>query len=706
METSSSGQQKYLVQGLLSEIYHRYRADQQLDSSTETSCLSDTTHGSHLVYSETLEELKRQQTRKLQKFFLQSKSLAEISSIADELEDRVTVVSSKLVRQLRQRCRLRDKHQKYCDMLTAILQAVSQKRRVDTKLNFSLEPSPGRQGYKQWRETLRAILRLPKGMPCQWRKKVWAYLADNYIQEKSSETWESIVRHVFSDRFNPDDDRLDNQIVKDLHRTGYSNMSGDSSEEGRMVLKRVLLAYARWNKEVGYCQGFNVLAALILEVAQNDEQLALKIMIYLVDGVLPESYFADNLRGLSVDMAVFRDLLRARLPELSKHFDTLQKQANDGAQAHNYEPPLTNVFTMQWFLTLFSTCLPSNIVLRIWDSVFLDGSEILLRVALAIWAKLGEKVGHVQSADEFYGAMADLTKQTLNGKLICSDELMKIVYKIAAFPFPRLKELREKYKYNITPFVADSDANGNVTWEKKKQKDSKYKYDSQTTSESESENQLERITDNEYTKNDDDGTNFTCFGGPTPPGKMSKLNKSNGQKNSDLVAASPGAFSLWSGSTKNDPNGMMAERMSTDIGALKRQYMRVRSRQLQAHYMICAKEDENQRQRKKQNRVVISPLSGTPQTNAPVAINHLLIGRQVAKSRTPTAPTPVSLSRTTPPWKDAVFVQNLKSPGRIKSKAPKPINLPSPFTQKLNAEMAEREKLRAKNSTVGEKTKE
>lgn len=44
-----------------------------------------------------------------------------------------------------------------------------------------------------------------------------------------------------------------------------------------MVLKRVLLAYARWNKAVGYCQGFNVLAALILLVTQGDESDALKV---------------------------------------------------------------------------------------------------------------------------------------------------------------------------------------------------------------------------------------------------------------------------------------------------------------------------------------------------------------------------------------------------------------------------------------------
>ncbi|KAK6993390.1 hypothetical protein BgiMline_009940, partial [Biomphalaria glabrata] len=53
------------------------------------------------------------------------------------------------------------------------------------------------------------------------------------------------------------------------------------------------------------------------------------VMIYLIDSVLPESYFANNLRALSVDMAVFRDLLKLTYPKLSKHLDKLQTQAQD-----------------------------------------------------------------------------------------------------------------------------------------------------------------------------------------------------------------------------------------------------------------------------------------------------------------------------------------------------------------------------------------
>lgn len=65
--------------------------------------------------------------------------------------------------------------------------------------------------------------------------------------------------------------------LKDLHRTGWNGFCGQEAEEDRATLKRVLLAYARFNKSVGYCQGFNVLAALILDVVDRKEDDALKV---------------------------------------------------------------------------------------------------------------------------------------------------------------------------------------------------------------------------------------------------------------------------------------------------------------------------------------------------------------------------------------------------------------------------------------------
>ena len=68
-------------------------------------------------------------------------------------------------------------------------------------------------------------------------------------------------------------------LVQDLHRTGCSWFCSQDSPEERASLKRVLLAYARYNKSVGYCQGFNVIAALILQVMERNEEDALKVTL-------------------------------------------------------------------------------------------------------------------------------------------------------------------------------------------------------------------------------------------------------------------------------------------------------------------------------------------------------------------------------------------------------------------------------------------
>lgn len=68
------------------------------------------------------------------------------------------------------------------------------------------------------------------------------------------------------------------ELFQDLHRTGCSWFCEFETPEERAVLKRVLLAYARWNKAVGYCQGFNVIAALILQVMERSEEDALKVI--------------------------------------------------------------------------------------------------------------------------------------------------------------------------------------------------------------------------------------------------------------------------------------------------------------------------------------------------------------------------------------------------------------------------------------------
>ncbi|XP_029140849.1 TBC1 domain family member 30 isoform X2 [Protobothrops mucrosquamatus] len=459
---------------------------------------------------------------------------------------------------------------------------------VDTKLKFTLEPSLGRNGFQQWHDALKAVARLSTGIPKEWRRKVWLTLADHYLKSIAID-WDKTMRFTFNDQSNPDDDSMGIQIVKDLHRTGCSSYCGQEAEQDRVVLKRVLLAYARWNKSVGYCQGFNILAALILEVVEGNEGDALKIMIYLIDKVLPDSYFVNNLKALSVDMAVFRDLLRMKLPKLSQNLDTLQRATNKESGG-GYEPPLTNVFTMQWFLTLFATCLPNHSVLKIWDSVFFEGSEIILRVALAIWAKLEEQINSCETADDFYGTMGKLTQEMLEDKLIDSNELMQMVYSMAQFPFPQLSELREKYTYNITPFPPTVKSTASRLGKIK---------DSDEENEIGDEDSIANVI----------GClgSFSGFLAPELQNYQKHFkdyNQEQSSGSSNIAELSPGAINACRNEYHAAFNSMMMERMTTDINALKRQYSRIkRKQQQQVHHVYIT-----------------------------AVINHLLLGKKIKQT--------------------------------------------------------------------------
>nr|XP_019588009.1 PREDICTED: TBC1 domain family member 30 isoform X1 [Rhinolophus sinicus] len=633
-----------LVSGLLTELYScteeddaagggRWPEDRQqrrdsLDSSTEAS-------GSDVVLggrggagdSRVLLELQERPSQRHQRQYLRQKDTNELKTIIRELKYTIGIQSAKLLRQLKQKDRLLHKVQKNCDIVTACLQAVSQKRRVDTKLKFTLEPSLGQNGFQQWYDALKAVARLSTGIPKEWRRKVWLTLADHYLHSIAID-WDKTMRFTFNERSNPDDDSMGIQIVKDLHRTGCSSYCGQEAEQDRVVLKRVLLAYARWNKNVGYCQGFNILAALILEVVEGNEGDALKIMIYLIDKVLPESYFVNNLQALSVDMAVFRDLLRLKLPELSQHLDILQRTANKESGG-GYEPPLTNVFTMQWFLTLFATCLPNHTVLKIWDSVFFEGSEIILRVSLAIWAKLGEHIECCETADEFYSTMGRLTQEMLQDDLLESHELMQTVYSMAPFPFPQLAELREKYTYNITPFPATvkptsvSGRHGKV-----------------------------RDSDEENDPDDEDAiaNAVGCLGpfsGLLAPElqkyqkQIKEPNEEQSLRSSNIAELSPGAINSCRSEYHAAFNSMMMERMTTDINALKRQYSRIKKKQQQQVHQVYiragSKEEKDHgfflgpKDQAIDDKGPVTSILPSQINNSPV-INHLLLGKKMKMS--------------------------------------------------------------------------
>ncbi|XP_076337762.1 TBC1 domain family member 30-like isoform X2 [Tachypleus tridentatus] len=442
---------------------------------------------------------------------------------------------------------------------------------------------PGDSGFVQWHDAMRMVARLPGGIPQEFRKRLWLTLGDRHLQKQKID-WETTKKLYFNEKTNSDDDRLGSQIIKDLHRTGCSMFSGEEAELNQALLKRVLLAYARWNKTVGYCQGFNMLAAIILEVMEWKEDDSLKVMIFLIEGVLPEGYFANHLRGLSVDMAVVRDLLRMRLICLSRHLDKLQVEARDSSTGASYEPPLTNVFTMQWFLTLFSTCLPKSTVLQVWDLMFLEGNEILLRTALAIWDGLADRIMTVESADEFYSIMGVLTREMVEFGLMDPNDLIKTICTMSQFPYPQLVELREKYMYNIRPL---------------------------TSSLAPSRRGLHLIFSDDEDDNDEEQLVVAtwCLSSslPVPRLKGDNSRTPSPSTSSNFTLFGPGSSGLLTSPSAN------AERVVLDMSALKKHYSKLRERQKQAHIILTGSFHQP---------------SNKTKVHQPVAVNHLLLGKK------------------------------------------------------------------------------
>lgn len=156
------------------------------------------------------------------------------------------------------------------------------------------------------------------------------------------------------------------EIEKDLHRS-LPEHSFYQTEAGINTLRRVLLAYSVHNREIGYCQAMNIIAALLL--LYLSEEATFYLLCMLCEVLMPRAY-NKAMVGAIIDQNVFEALLQERLPDLYKHFQT-----------KNVPVPAV---TMGWFICLFISYLPFHAALRIMDSFFVHGVTVLYKAALTI----------------------------------------------------------------------------------------------------------------------------------------------------------------------------------------------------------------------------------------------------------------------------------------------------------------------------------
>lgn len=72
---------------------------------------------------------------------------------------------------------------------------------------------------------------------------------------------------------------------------------------------------------------------------------------------------------------------------------------------HQELPCDVTILATDWFLCLFSTSAPSEVVMRIWDALFNEGSKILYRCALALLQLHEHQLLKLDNAGELRGSV-------------------------------------------------------------------------------------------------------------------------------------------------------------------------------------------------------------------------------------------------------------------------------------------------------------
>ncbi|KAJ2903401.1 putative tbc1 domain family member 10a protein [Zalerion maritima] len=226
----------------------------------------------------------------------------------------------------------------------------------------------GKVGRAKWNEFKGLVL---GGIPVSYRAKIWSECCGatglrvpGYYDDLVSRGPEK------------DDPTIVSQIHMDINRTLTDNIFFRQGS-GVAKLREVLLAYARRNPDVGYCQGMNLIAANLLLIMPSSED-AFWILAAFIEQILPGGYYDHSLLTSRADQQVLRSYVADVLPKLSRHLETLGVELE--------------ALTFQWFLSVFTDCLCAEALFRVWDVVLCtnDGSTFLFQVALAL-LKLNEQ---------------------------------------------------------------------------------------------------------------------------------------------------------------------------------------------------------------------------------------------------------------------------------------------------------------------------
>ncbi|XP_060681878.1 TBC1 domain family member 4 isoform X2 [Hemiscyllium ocellatum] len=226
--------------------------------------------------------------------------------------------------------------------------------------------TPGRAKVKVDMEKVHAAL--SQGVPKARRGEIWQFLAEQYRlrhrlpekQQPADISYKELLKQLTTQQ---------HAILVDLGRT-FPTHAYFSAQlgAGQLSLFNLLKAYSLLDKEVGYCQGISFVAGVLL--LHTSEEQAFEMLKFLMYDLGFRKQYRPDMMSLQIQMYQLSRLLHDYHRDLYNHLED-----------NEVSPSL---YAAPWFLTFFASQFPLGFVARVFDIMFLQGTEVIFKVALSL----------------------------------------------------------------------------------------------------------------------------------------------------------------------------------------------------------------------------------------------------------------------------------------------------------------------------------
>uniref|UniRef100_A0A673KQM2 TBC1 domain family member 4 n=1 Tax=Sinocyclocheilus rhinocerous TaxID=307959 RepID=A0A673KQM2_9TELE len=232
-----------------------------------------------------------------------------------------------------------------------------------------------------------------QGVPKSRRGEVWLLLSQQYRlrhrlpqrQQPPETPYQDLLKQLTAQQ---------HAILVDLGRTFPTHQYFSTQlGAGQLSLYNLLKAYSLLDTEVGYCQGISFVAGLLL-LHMSEEQAFDTLKFLMYDLGIRRQYRPDMIS------------LQIQMYQLSRLLHDYHRNLYTHLEEHEICPSL---YAAPWFLTLFASQFQLGFVARIFDLLFVQGTEVIFKVALCL---LSSHEGEILECDGFE-SIVDYLKSTI-----------------------------------------------------------------------------------------------------------------------------------------------------------------------------------------------------------------------------------------------------------------------------------------------------